>query len=183
MHSVVSFVQLCGIFHSGNGLVALCLSQMILGCLFVEFFAFSLLYLESASWAITDAVAEAIAEQFLDQLGLAIDDLERAFCARGYAIAAAVTVFLIDRYDLSVCHFIHLSLLGPVRRQGIAPQTYTTVHIPGQSADFEYPFRICCMSSQARLSRILQFFRKKDILRQRRPLASILKDPVQGTCA
>lgn len=54
--------------------------------------------------AVSNAGAEAVAKEVVDEACFVVDDLEGAFGAVGYALSAAGAFFFVDGDDFSFCH-------------------------------------------------------------------------------
>jgi len=85
------------------------------GRVLVEGGGFSLLHGEGSFGTDGEAEAGAVAQLLLDDLGFAVDDLDRAFGARGDAEAAPGTEFFVDLHDAADWH-VSLSLRGGFAR-------------------------------------------------------------------
>jgi hypothetical protein len=93
-----------GLIHPPHGVNALRLHQVPAGSLDIELRNLALDDFQGTGRTGADAVTEPVAELFLDQLRLAIDQLQRAFRATGDAIAAAVACRLVYRDNLPYRH-------------------------------------------------------------------------------
>ena len=90
-----------GLFDLGLRLLLL---EMYLNRFLVELRSVALFDRERARGAIAETGAETIAKVVTDELGLAVDDLNCPFRARGHTFAATVTKIFVDSHDFSDCH-------------------------------------------------------------------------------